>query len=143
MCHLVEVKDKSESTKYGGCNTLQTHYIVFVCRTRQKTGFKCANVYTVMVINQNETREKIRPCFLRSTHNRRKGTKMEIKEQVNSVEGMCCDCLYAEKIACMDFTENLTCEHRNEDGTCWTPGETPQFNNGVKVGDISYHTKSP
>lgn len=37
----------------------------------------------------------------------------------DAVENMCCDCTYGG--LCCDYSENESCEHRREDGACWTP----------------------
>lgn len=40
-------------------------------------------------------------------------------KEVSPIEGMCCDCIHGGP--CCDYSENETCEHRREDGTCWKP----------------------
>lgn len=37
----------------------------------------------------------------------------------SAVEGMCCDCVRGGP--CCDWGENMDCQHRKEDGTCWVP----------------------
>lgn len=36
------------------------------------------------------------------------------------MEGMCCDCLHEREPFCGDYSENMTCPDRKEDGSCWT-----------------------
>lgn len=34
------------------------------------------------------------------------------------IPGMCCDCIMGGP--CCDYSENMGCEYRKEDGSCWT-----------------------
>lgn len=35
------------------------------------------------------------------------------------IEGMCCDCIHSGP--CCSWDENKECQHRKDDGSCWTP----------------------
>lgn len=41
------------------------------------------------------------------------------KRRTDAVAGLCCDCLHGGP--CCDYSENESCEYREEDGSCWTP----------------------
>ena len=40
---------------------------------------------------------------------------------MNCIEGMRCDCIHAEGMCHMDYTENEKCQYRKDDGSCWAP----------------------
>lgn len=49
----------------------------------------------------------------------------ERRKPDETVPGMCCDCHYGGP--CCDYSENTDCEHRKEDGSCWTwPGQSEE-----------------
>lgn len=45
----------------------------------------------------------------------------------DAIDGMCCDCLHEREPFCGDYSENVACPDRREDGSCWTARwEEPQ-----------------
>ena len=42
----------------------------------------------------------------------------EVKTMIDTVKGLCCDCVYGDG-QCCDYSENETCKRRKEDGSCW------------------------
>lgn len=45
---------------------------------------------------------------------------------MTAVEGMCCDCIHGGP--CCDYSENVSCEYRREDGSCWKPYRLAKLN---------------